>query len=93
VNQDDTVAGVWKPVGDGAWVGSRVSTRFPVYTRGNAGEVYPEVFRPLSFDRQRTGAGAPPTHEPQPSDRSLLALDRRQRGHVARPHTRRATGR
>jgi pyruvate,water dikinase len=40
---------IWKPVGDGAWVGSRASTRYPVYTRGNAGEVYPEVFTPLSF--------------------------------------------
>ena len=40
---------IWKPVGDGAWVGSRASERYPVYTRGNAGEVYPEVFTPLSF--------------------------------------------
>lgn len=39
----------WKSVGDGEWVGTDVSERFPVYTRGNAGEVYPEVYRPLSF--------------------------------------------
>ncbi len=45
--------GIWKPVGplDGAdtWVGHDPSERFSVYTRGNAGEVYPEVFTPLSF--------------------------------------------
>ncbi len=41
--------GIWKPIGDGEWVGSDVSDRFPVYTRGNAGEVYPNVFTPLSF--------------------------------------------
>ncbi|MEM9040327.1 MAG: PEP-utilizing enzyme [Actinomycetota bacterium] len=39
----------WQPVGGGRWVGSDSSDRFPIYTRGNAGEVYPEVFRPLSF--------------------------------------------
>jgi rifampicin phosphotransferase len=31
------------------YVGSPRSTRFPVYTRGNAGEVYPEVVWPLSY--------------------------------------------
>ena len=41
--------GMWKRIGDGEWVGSDVSEKFPVYTRGNAGEVYPEVFTPLSF--------------------------------------------
>ena len=40
---------MWKPVGNGEWVGTDASERFPVYTRGNAGEVYPEVFTPLSF--------------------------------------------
>jgi pyruvate,water dikinase len=40
---------MWKPIGDGSWVGSDPSERFPVYTRGNAGEVYPEVYRPLTF--------------------------------------------
>ncbi|MGI9616025.1 MAG: PEP-utilizing enzyme [Acidimicrobiales bacterium] len=44
---------LWKPIGGdetgGRWVGHKASTRFPVYTRGNAGEVYPEVFTPLSF--------------------------------------------
>jgi pyruvate,water dikinase len=44
---------IWKPIGGdeagGRWVGHDASTRFPVYTRGNAGEVYPEVFTPLSF--------------------------------------------
>lgn len=45
--------GIWKPIGgrseDGEWVGHDPSTAFPVYTRGNAGEVYPEVFTPMSF--------------------------------------------
>jgi pyruvate,water dikinase len=44
---------IWKPVGPpistDRWVGHDPSERFPVYTRGNAGEVYPEVFTPLSF--------------------------------------------
>ncbi len=40
---------MWKPIGNGQWVGSEPSERFNVYTRGNAGEVYPEVFTPLSF--------------------------------------------
>jgi phosphohistidine swiveling domain-containing protein len=39
----------WRRVGDGEWVGTDASERFPIYTRGNAGEVYPEVYRPLSF--------------------------------------------
>ncbi len=39
----------WRPIGDGEWVGTDPSDRFPIYTRGNAGEVYPEVYRPLSF--------------------------------------------
>jgi rifampicin phosphotransferase len=41
--------GPWKRIGDGEWVGTDASERFPIYTRGNAGEVYPEVYRPLSF--------------------------------------------
>ncbi|MEM9651866.1 MAG: hypothetical protein AAGA65_07200, partial [Actinomycetota bacterium] len=44
---------LWRPIGGdeagGRWVGSDASDRFPVYTRGNAGEVYPMVFTPLSF--------------------------------------------
>jgi pyruvate,water dikinase len=44
---------MWKPIGpadaEERWVGHDTSSRFPVYTRGNAGEVYPEVFTPLSF--------------------------------------------
>ena len=51
--------GRWKTVGGQAaagkitnvpdWVGHDASERVPIYTRGNAGEVYPEVFTPLSF--------------------------------------------
>lgn len=44
---------IWHPIGgdesSGRWVGTDASDRFPVYTRGNAGEVYPLVFTPLSF--------------------------------------------
>lgn len=40
---------VGRPAGEDRWVGQDPSQRFPVYTRGNAGEVYPEVFTPLSF--------------------------------------------
>lgn len=52
---DDTAApatGSWKPIGGSTterWIGHDASDRFPVYTRGNAGEVYPEVFTPLTF--------------------------------------------
>lgn len=41
--------GVWKQTGGESWVGTDASERFPIYTRGNAGEVYPLVYRPLSF--------------------------------------------
>lgn len=41
--------GPWKQIGGGRWVGTDASDRFPIYTRGNAGEVYPLVYRPLSF--------------------------------------------
>jgi rifampicin phosphotransferase len=40
---------LWVSVAGGKYVGQQLSTRFPVYTRGNAGEVYPEVHYPLSF--------------------------------------------
>lgn len=49
----DQQGDMWKPIGPvdatEQWVGHDASSRFPVYTRGNAGEVYPEVFTPLSF--------------------------------------------
>lgn len=54
--------GIWKPIGNGTngtgdrWVGHDASKRFPVYTRGNAGEVYPEVFTPLSFSVAATAS-------------------------------------
>ncbi len=41
--------GPWKQIGNGKWVGTDSSSTFPIYTRGNAGEVYPLVYRPLSF--------------------------------------------
>jgi pyruvate,water dikinase len=51
---------IWRPVGPAdatdRWVGHDASSRFPVYTRGNAGEVYPEVFTPLSFSVAAVGA-------------------------------------
>ena len=43
------MAAPWKRIGGGRWVGTDASERFPIYTRGNAGEVYPLVYRPLSF--------------------------------------------
>lgn len=39
----------WHPIGDGKWVGHRASPTLATYTRGNAGEVYPNVWHPLSF--------------------------------------------
>ncbi|MFK7917236.1 MAG: PEP-utilizing enzyme [Ilumatobacter sp.] len=41
--------GSWKQIGGGQWVGTDASQKYPIYTRGNAGEVYPLVYRPLSF--------------------------------------------
>ena len=37
------------PIADGRYLGLSASRRFPLYTRGNAGEVFPEVQYPLSF--------------------------------------------
>ncbi len=37
------------PIADGQYLGLTASRRFPLYTRGNAGEVFPEVQYPLSF--------------------------------------------
>jgi len=39
----------FQPIGPGEWVSSPASERFDVWTRGNAGEVFPEVMMPLSF--------------------------------------------
>ena len=41
-------------LGVGPYVNEQVSSRFPVYTRGNAGEVWPEVVYPLSISLTRT---------------------------------------
>jgi pyruvate,water dikinase len=47
-----------RDTGLGTYLSETPSTRFPVYTRGNAGEVYPEVVYPLTFSSasQRSGA-------------------------------------
>jgi pyruvate,water dikinase len=45
--------------GLGPYVHGRASRRFPVYTRGNAGEVYPEVVFPFSASMSATLAGDP----------------------------------
>jgi rifampicin phosphotransferase len=45
----DRFADPWQPIGDGMYLGTAPSTKFPLYTRGNAGEVFPEVQYPLSF--------------------------------------------
>ena len=39
----------WMSIADGQYLGLVPSRRFPLYTRGNAGEVFPEVQYPLSF--------------------------------------------
>ena len=39
----------WRPIANGRYLGTDPSPRFPLYTRGNAGEVFPEVQYPLSF--------------------------------------------
>lgn len=44
--------------GVGLYCSDTPSARFPVYTRGNAGEVYPEVFYPLTYS-----LAAKPTQE------------------------------
>lgn len=41
-------------LGVGPYVHEKPSTRFPIYTRGNAGEVWPEVVYPLSISLTRT---------------------------------------
>ena len=41
-------------LGVGPYVHEATSTRFPVYTRGNAGEVWPEVAYPLSISMTRS---------------------------------------
>ena len=41
-------------LGFGPYVHERTSKRFPIYTRGNAGEVWPEVAYPLSISMTRT---------------------------------------
>lgn len=46
-------------LGVGTYLSERPSKRFPVYTRGNAGEVWPEVTYPLSISLSR-GVGADP---------------------------------
>ena len=45
--------------GLGPYVHGTPSTRFPVYTRGNAGEVYPEVVFPFSASLTATMGGDP----------------------------------
>lgn len=41
-------------VGVGVYLSERPSRRFPVYTRGNAGEVWPEVAYPLTLSLSRS---------------------------------------
>ena len=44
----------WRPIANGRYLGTDPSKRFPIYTRGNAGEVFPEVQYPLSFTSSRS---------------------------------------
>ena len=40
-------------LGVGAYLSERPSKRYPIYTRGNAGEVWPEVAYPLTISLSR----------------------------------------
>ena len=39
----------WQPIGAHRYLGQRPSRRYPTYTRGNVGEVFPEVVYPLTY--------------------------------------------
>ena len=54
-----TAAGQLVDFGLGPYVHGTPSRRFPVYTRGNAGEVYPQPVFPLTSAMGRALAGAP----------------------------------
>ncbi|MDH3707445.1 MAG: phosphoenolpyruvate-utilizing protein, partial [Acidimicrobiia bacterium] len=46
-------------IGEGRrFMSDRPSRRFPIYTRGNAGEVYPEPYYPLSWSLTAADGGA-----------------------------------
>lgn len=44
----------WADLGLGTYLSETPSSRFPVYTRGNAGEVWPEVAYPLTISLSRS---------------------------------------
>jgi rifampicin phosphotransferase len=48
---------IWVDIAGGKYVGQQPSKRFPIYTRGNAGEVYPEVLYPLTFSTSLRDSG------------------------------------
>jgi pyruvate,water dikinase len=68
-------------------VEGRIDPRWPINTRGNIGEVFPEVLTPLSYglgvrapgsspeaiDATLFGEGNPPPYVPQKGDKNLLA--------------------
>lgn len=60
-----TAATAFDDLGFGPYPNDRASARYPVYTRGNAGEVYPEVVYPFGLSLSRS--------VPDPVRRSMIA--------------------
>ena len=49
----------WVDLGIGTYISETPSERFPIYTRGNAGEVWPEVAYPLTISLSRSAGDEP----------------------------------
>lgn len=49
----------WVDLGVGTYISETPSDRYPIYTRGNAGEVWPEVAYPLTISLSRTAGDEP----------------------------------
>lgn len=49
----------WVDLGVGTYISETPNDRYPLYTRGNAGEVWPEVAYPLTISLSRTAGDEP----------------------------------
>ena len=49
----------WVDLGVGTYISETPNDRYPIYTRGNAGEVWPEVAYPLTISLTRTVGDEP----------------------------------
>ena len=49
----------WVDLGVGTYISETPHERYPIYTRGNAGEVWPEVAYPLTISLSRTAGDEP----------------------------------